>query len=179
MKTFRSVVLVVLVVLSGMLTGSVEAQCSGRATPIRDLVARRPVLSTLQKISAASRSRGCSGVKAAASCSGAVSSCSMSVVPSAPAPQASAACGCADCTCVDCKCASAVSVSSSYSQAMASARYRAANRIHGHTSLDTHRTSGVGYASHDPTPDTCLGRGGDSYAVAQGADGWYSTKMVD
>lgn len=70
------------------------------------------------------------------------------------------------------------STSSAYQQALASAQYRAANRIHGHSYLDTHRTSGVGWATSDAMPTTCLGRGGEAYAVARGADGWYSTRFA-
>ena len=69
-------------------------------------------------------------------------------------------------------------MSNVYQQALASAQYRAANRIHGHSYLDTHRTSGVGWASNNPSPNTCLG--GDNhatYAVVRGADGWYATKF--
>lgn len=69
-------------------------------------------------------------------------------------------------------------VSNTYQQALASAQYRAANRIHGHCYLDTHRTSGVGWATSNPKPNTCLGGdNGSTYAVAQGADGWYATKF--
>ena len=69
--------------------------------------------------------------------------------------------------------------SNAYQEALASAQYRAANRIHGHSSLDTHRTSGVGWASSDSNPTTCLGRGGDNYAVVRGSDGWYATKFSE
>lgn len=169
--------------------------CSGsqakilRATPIRTLIAARPLVGTLQKIQAsaqsnrAARAASCSGERTAASCSG----------PQSVAPQSAAPC---PCTCRDCNCNSSMapspdsvsvvnrsqprlvsSVSSAYQQALASAQYRAANRIHGHSPLDTHRTSGVGWASSNSTPTTCLGRGGDSYAVVQGSDGWYATKF--
>lgn len=67
--------------------------------------------------------------------------------------------------------------SSAYQQALASAQHRAANRIHGHSYLDTHRNSGVGWATSDSMPTTCLGRGGEAYAVTRGSDGWYSTKF--
>jgi len=70
-------------------------------------------------------------------------------------------------------------LSSAYQQALASAQYRAANRIHGHSYLDTHRKSGVGWASHDPQPTTCLGRGGSAYAIAKGPDGYYATKFSE
>lgn len=65
-----------------------------------------------------------------------------------------------------------------YQEALASAQYRAANRIHGHSPLDMHRTSGVGWASSNSTPTTCLGAGGPGYAVVQGSDGWYATKLA-
>lgn len=69
-------------------------------------------------------------------------------------------------------------MSNTYQQALASAQYRAANRIHGHSYLDTHRTSGVGWATSNPKPNTCLGGdNGSTYAVVQGADGWYATKF--
>lgn len=69
-----------------------------------------------------------------------------------------------------------------YQAALASAQYRAANRIKGHVSrlelVGGIRASGVGYASHDSNPRTCLGRPGQTSAVCavvRGADGWYST----
>lgn len=69
-----------------------------------------------------------------------------------------------------------------YQAALASAQYRAANRIRGHVSrlelVEGVRSSGVGYASHDPSPSTCLGRPGRTSAtcaVVRGPDGWYST----
>lgn len=69
-----------------------------------------------------------------------------------------------------------------YQTALASAQYRAANRIRGHVPrlelLGGIRSSGVGYASHDPNPATCLGRPGSTSAtcaVVRGPDGWYST----
>jgi hypothetical protein len=65
---------------------------------------------------------------------------------------------------------------SAYQVALASAQYRAANCIHGHTRIERGRTSGVGYSSFDATPTTCLGVGGN-YAVARGRDGWYATKV--
>lgn len=72
-------------------------------------------------------------------------------------------------------------VSNGYQAALASAQFRAANRIHHHSYLDTGSNvrggSGVGWASHDATPTTCLGRGGSAYAVVQGQDGWYATKF--
>ena len=63
-----------------------------------------------------------------------------------------------------------------YQVAMASAQYRAANGIHGHTGIESGRTSGVGWSSFDSTPNTCLGVGGN-YAVVRGRDGWYATKV--
>ena len=72
--------------------------------------------------------------------------------------------------------------SDKYQAALASAQYRAANRIKGHVSrlelTGGIRSSGVGYASHDSNPRTCLGRPGQTSAVCavvRGADGWYST----
>lgn len=76
--------------------------------------------------------------------------------------------------------------SSAYAQALASAQYRAAHRIHGHCYLDMGSNlmrgghggrSGVGWSSSDSQPTTCLGRGGSGYAVVRGADGWYATKI--
>jgi hypothetical protein len=216
------------------------AQCGGvqRSTPVRNLIASRPVLTTLQKIQANTTARrdarssvGCSGSQTAqASCSCAqAAGCSGSKVVSqaqAPMPQSV---GCSGSmivpqaqapmppavkfisvpvqdwipipikeapiqfeifqppkrapVCVDGRCdfvkATPVrdAVLSAYQQALESAEYRAANRIKGHSYLDTHRTSGVGWATSDPTPTTCLGRGGDAYAVARGVDGWYATKF--
>jgi len=190
-----------------------NADCGGvqRATPVRNLVATRPVLTTLQKIraNAVSRRASCSGTQAVqASCSGAqaVGCAGSMVVPQAPAPMPPAAklisAPVQDWipiqespiqyeifqpptrpVCVDGRCdmvnATPIrdAVSNAYQQALASAQYRAANRIKGHSYLDTHRTSGVGYASHDSNPTTCLGRGGSNYAVVQGTDGWYATKF--
>lgn len=153
----------------------VASSCSGaRATPVRNVIAAKPVATILSKICSAAQSRrsaACNGQRA--------SSCSGSAVPMAPAPQAGS-CGCANCKCADCNCGDAMQpvASSAYSQALASAQYRAANRIRGHSYLDTHRTSGVGWASSNSKPNTCLG--GDnraSYASVRGADGWYSTKF--
>lgn len=176
---------------------SAFADCGGAsfATPIRSLIAARPIQSTLQKIQAsaqanrAARATGCSGERAA-SCSGpqvAAPSCTQSAVPQAasPCPNCNAAKSASVPLCENGRCdlvrhvvtAPARLVSSAYQQALASAQYRAANRIKGHTHLDTHRTSGVGWASHDASPNTCLGRGGDAYAVARGVDGFYSTKL--
>jgi hypothetical protein len=67
--------------------------------------------------------------------------------------------------------------SDAYQQALASAQYRAANRIKGHCSLDSHTTSGVGWSSNSTMPNTCLGIGGHGYAVVQGVDGFYATKI--
>ena len=73
-------------------------------------------------------------------------------------------------------------LSDKYQRALASAQYRAANRIHGHaTHLElggSATQSGVGWASHDSNPMTCLGRRGFTSAVCavvRGSDGWYST----
>jgi len=70
----------------------------------------------------------------------------------------------------------ALTSASAYQVALASAQYRAANGIHGHTGIESGRTSGVGYSSFDSTPTMCLGVGGN-YAVARGRDGWYATKV--
>ena len=161
------------------------ASCSGsqsvlRRTPVRTFIASRPVVSTIQKIKAnaqsnrAARMASCSGEPAAASCSG-----------SQIAPQTAAPCPTESAPSTEV--VSAVSrsqpklvsaVSSTYQQALASAQYRAANRIHGHSYLDTHRTSGVGWATSNPKPNTCLGGdNGSTYAVVLGSDGWYATKF--
>lgn len=68
-------------------------------------------------------------------------------------------------------------VGAAYGIALASAQYRAANGIHGHSPIDSRRTSGVGWASSNPMPMTCLGRGGSNYAVVLGRDGWYASKI--
>ena len=157
-------------------SGVAAPSCSGaRATPIRNLIAAQPVASVLDRIrcnAQARRSAACSGRPVRAP------SCCGSAVPMAPAPQAGA-CGCANCKCAECNCGGAAVESSTYGQALASAQYRAANGIKGHTHLDTHRTSGVGWASHNSMPSTCLGVGviGHDYAVVQGADGFYSTRF--
>jgi len=73
--------------------------------------------------------------------------------------------------------------SSGYEAALASATYRAQNRIHGHSYLDSgvyvRGGSGVGWNSSFSVanPNTCLGIGGESYAVARGIDGMYATKF--
>lgn len=181
-------------------SSQVFAQCGGvsRATPVRSLIASRPILSTIRKVQAnamARRMSACQGMSVPQA------SCTQSIVPQAASP--------CPCVCADCNCNRSVQliampiiemkavpvcengrcdvvrsapvrsvVSSAYQQALASAQYRAANRIRGHSYLDTHRTSGVGWASHDASPNTCLGRGGDAYAVAQGGDGtFYATKF--
>ena len=176
----------------GQSCGGVAApSCSGaRATPIRNLIAARPVATVLDRIrcnAQARRSAACSGRPVRAP------SCCGSAVPMAPAPQAGS-CGCSNCGCgcSNCGCGAAAVesspvvvhnmtpvVSDVYRQALASAQYRAANGIRGHTHLDTHRTSGVGWASHNSMPSTCLGVGviGQDYAVVQGADGFYSTRF--
>jgi len=74
-------------------------------------------------------------------------------------------------------------VSDKYQRALASAQYRAAHRIHGHvTHLELGggvTQSGVGWASHDSNPMTCLGRRGERRgvvcAVVAGLDGFYAT----
>lgn len=73
-------------------------------------------------------------------------------------------------------------LSEKYQRALASAQYRAANRVHGHaTHLELGgcvRRSGVGFASHDSNPMTCLGRKGFTSAicaVVRGPDGYYAT----
>lgn len=148
----------------------------------------------------------CAGSAQATGCAGSVqSSCAgghvVSSVPAPVAPASACNCGCEQglpCSCspqktaVACAACSLVeshqhvqqfatpirtAMSSAYQQALASAQYRADNRIHGHSYLDTHRTSGVGWATSDSNPTTCLGRGGANYAVVRGADGWYATKF--
>ena len=73
-------------------------------------------------------------------------------------------------------------LSDKYQRALSSAQYRAAHRIHGHvTHLELGggvTQSGVGWASHDPNPMTCLGRRGftkATCAVVAGPDGFYAT----
>lgn len=73
-------------------------------------------------------------------------------------------------------------VSDKYQRALASAQYRAAHLLHGHaTHLELGNgvtQSGVGWASHDSNPMTCLGRRGftrATCAVVAGPDGWYAT----
>ena len=178
-----------------------KADCNGVSA--RKVVAQRP--SIFQKIRAA-RTASCSTGERAVSCSGAIqaSSCSQSVIPAATAPEpvyevlqppkqsvelkavsvpvfiveAAPVCENGRCNVIrNVVTAPARIVSNAYQEALASAQYRAANRIHGHSSLDTHRISGVGWASGDANPTTCLGRGGDAYAVVRGEDGWYATKF--
>lgn len=72
--------------------------------------------------------------------------------------------------------------SDKYQIALASAQYRAARGIRGHVAslelVGGIRESGVGFASHDSNPATCLGRPGRTTAVCavvRGIGGWYST----
>lgn len=68
-------------------------------------------------------------------------------------------------------------VGSKYQVALASAQARAASRRKGHMmSIEAGYTTGVGFSTFDPTPNTCFGVGGN-YAVVRGIDGWYSTKV--
>lgn len=70
-------------------------------------------------------------------------------------------------------------MSNAYQVALASAQYRAANRIKGHVlSIEGGYATGVGYSSYNSQPRTCYGVGGN-YVSVQGADGWYSTKVLD
>ena len=172
-KFFLSLALLLL-----SMQGISSAQCSGRVTPVRSVISARPIQSTLRKIQAstqsnrAARAASCSGERATG-CSG------PQAVPQAAAPTATPLCENGRCDVVrNIIAAPARLVSGAYQQALASAQYRAANRIHGHSSLDTHCTSGVGWSTNDPQPNTCLGRGGDNYAVAKGNDGWYASKLI-
>jgi len=182
----------------------VNAQCGGaavqRATPVRNLIAARPICSTLQKIRAnrMARRASCSGVQAACSGTQAAPSCSgPQAVPVVEAPQPKMisiqvepiqyeifqppVCSGESCEIVRANAPRRFhsGMTSAFQQALASAQYRAANRIKGHSYLDTHRTSGVGWSSHNPMPATCLGVGGDNYAVAKGLDGWYASKIAE
>lgn len=155
---------------------SAHAQCGGvsRATPVRSLIASRPILSTLKKIqtnSMARRMSACQGMTAPQA------NCTQSAVPAAPCPTCVVPQQVVIMSTVPLSTPIRSAVSSAYQQALASATYRAANRIRGHSYLDTHRTSGVGWATY-PNPTTCLGVGG-CYASVQGADGtYYSTKFL-
>lgn len=192
----------------GCAGNTATASCSGARslrTPVRDLLAARPIrtgiLAKISSVRAAScgqaASRSCG--QTAASCAGsttvrATSCAGSTVAPSAPAPvptqhvhsSPSEIHAPMDCPSGVCNLAEShksfatpirTAMSNAYTQALASAQYRAANQIHGHSYLDTHRTSGVGWATSDATPNTCLGRGGNNYAVVRGADGWYATKF--
>lgn len=71
------------------------------------------------------------------------------------------------------------SFSNAYQVALASATERARTGRKGHLmSVEAGYTTGVGYSSFNSNPDTCYGVGGN-YAVVRGADGWYSTKVLD
>lgn len=165
--------------------GAQAVLCSGsqsflRRTPVRTFIASRPVVSTFQKIrenaqsNRASRMASCSGEAASASCSGsqvAPQTAASFPTDSAPSTEVVSAVNRSQPKLVS-------AISSIYQQALASAQYRAANRIHGHSYLDTHRTSGVGWATGNPKPNTCLGGdNGATYAVVRGSDGWYATKF--
>lgn len=181
------------------------ASCSGAAmrTPVRSLVSSRPIRTLgcglFQKIGNRSAVRNCGGsATVSQSCSGSIaapSGCAGSAivpqeVPSPmPATSIQVSVRSPVPACVDGTCSLAENqksfatpvrslMSNTYQQALASARYRAANRIHGHSYLDTHRTSGVGWATGNSKPNTCLGGdNGSTYAVVQGTDGWYATKF--
>jgi len=168
------------VLVSITCASSALAQCGGavRLTPVRSLIASRPMLSTLQRVrtnAMARRMSACQGMsvpRAAEQCT-----VSTQIIETPFVASTVATCENGRCDIVRSTPVRSV-VSSAYQQALASAQYRAANRIKGHSYLDTHRTSGVGWASHDASPSTCLGRGGDAYAVAQGSDGsFYATKF--
>jgi hypothetical protein len=200
--------------------GLVQADCGGRvrATPVRNLIASRPILTTLQKIRSNVVRASCSGQQAVQSscsgpqvqrvqsgCSGHIqTSCSgSSIVPTVSAPMPKVVkfvsapvvdvvehqqqieyepiCNGQSCEVVRKVLTAPIrAVSSAYQQALASAQYRAVNRIRGHSYLDTNRTSGVGWSTSDPTPATCLGRGGSAYAVVRGDDGYfYATKFAE
>ena len=205
----------------GCAGSAATTSCSGARslrTPVRDLIAARPIRTGILARISSVRSASCGQAalscgQSAASCAGSLAapSCAGStVIPSAPAPTAASCnCGCEQglpCTChsqkqvqvsyvapvMDCPTGTCnlvesqqhfatpvrTAMSNAYAQALASAQYRAANRIHGHSYLDTHRTSGVGWATSNSKPNTCLGGdNGSTYAVVQGADGWYATKF--
>ena len=170
--------LVVLVSLS--CSGSALAQCGGavRLTPVRSLIASRPMLSTLQRVRTNAMSRrmsACQGMSAPP----ATEQCTVSTQIIETPFVASTVTSCDNGRCDIVRSTPVRSVvSSAYQQALASAQYRAANRIRGHSYLDTHRTSGVGWSSYQSNPNTCLGIGGDAYAVAMGSDGtFYATKF--
>lgn len=177
------------------------ASCSGPAmrTPARSLVSSRPIRTLgcglFQKIGNRSAVRNCGGsATVPQSCSGSIAAPGSAIVPQespSPMPATSIQVSVRSPVpaCVDGTCSLAESqksfatpvrslMSNTYQQALASAQYRAANRIHGHSYLDTHRTSGVGWATGNSKPNTCLGGdNGSTYAVVQGADGWYATKF--
>jgi hypothetical protein len=67
---------------------------------------------------------------------------------------------------------------SAYEVALASAQYRAANRIRGHAyDIEAGYTTGVGFHTDNENPRTCYGVGGN-YVSVRGPDGWYSTKVL-
>ena len=179
--------------------GSLAAPSCGGRTPVRNLIAARPIrtaaeivfqsVSTfqnnrcriLQRISSV-RAASCAGsTKATPSCAGSAVtsaySCSLAESQASFTRRTNDAF-----SSIEQNSARVTPVrsfiSNTYQQALASAQYRAANKIHGHSYLDTHRTSGVGWTTSNSSPNTCLGGdNGSTYAVAQGADGWYATKF--
>lgn len=67
---------------------------------------------------------------------------------------------------------------SAYDVALASAQYRAANRIRGHAMhIESGYSTGVGFSTFNDNPATCYGVGGN-YVSVRGPDGWYSTKVL-
>ena len=174
--------------------GQVAVVAVACRTPIRDMVAR-----ALQRASARAQSRrvrlaannGCAGSASDVSSSARVSvdvtveTAATHVVPTAapscPCPVGTAVCPTGACPVVQAPSTPVVRAapirSRLYEIALASAQYRAANRIHGHSYIDRKHTSGVGWSTHNPRPMTCLGVGGSNYAVARGSDGFYASKI--
>ena len=156
---------------------------SVRATPVRSFLAAKPVRTAacgiLQRIS----SRATTSCGAAASCGAAVASCGTSVpVPTVAAPVPVEAPACPACSACESQVLYSTTDSGGYSRALASAQYRAANGIKGHVRGELlpgrASSSGVGFATNNPNPRTCLGVPGQTSAtcaVVRGRDGWYST----
>lgn len=166
-RKFSSVLCCVVAVFAMLPLSDVEAACR----PLRSLVERQPVRSVLGRVIQAQpvrsvlkavcpRNHFASAVVPSSTCS--TGTCATQGVAEEvlPAPQAGVA---------------SVQVISGSGQALQSAMYRAQNNIQGHTAYDS--PGGVGWATHNPMPVTCFGRGGANYAVVKSQYGYFATKL--
>lgn len=205
MNPIRPNTLLTIAVALCLFSGITSADCGGVMTrqPVRTLIrnvqANQPVRSALQRVVQPVRTSSCSGTVSSVECTSYENTVAKTVVSCVPTRSVML-----ESTVVD-----QVFVSTgvtpvykeynvdttfgleqpqqtfgldSYSRALASAQYRAANGIKGHVQgeLLSNRASsaGVGFATNNPNPRTCLGVPGRTTAtcaVVKGPDGWYST----